>query len=99
MLFRSLLMDGAQTCTYPSPYVNQYEDIDNESNLGEKEKLTLELRILEELKDIYLSHNIPQKTRIIALRSFIKFKPFSLYMWRISVAWTMTTSRLLQMTT
>ena len=51
---------------------------DNESNLGEKEKLTLELRILEELKDIYLSHNIPQKTRIIALRSFIKFKPFSL---------------------
>ena len=40
-----LLMDGAQTCTYPSPSVNQYEVTHSDSHLCAQEKVKLALRI------------------------------------------------------
>ncbi len=75
---RVILVDGGQACTYPSPYVNKYGESVDISKSHEKEKLTREDRIVEELKGFYLSHSIPQTTRVISLRSFVKFKPFSL---------------------
>eukprot|EP00826_Nyctotherus_ovalis_P008291 TRINITY_DN12140_c0_g1_i25.p1 TRINITY_DN12140_c0_g1~~TRINITY_DN12140_c0_g1_i25.p1 ORF type:complete len:837 (+),score=182.99 TRINITY_DN12140_c0_g1_i25:73-2583(+) len=69
-----ILLDKGQACTYQSPYVSRYEENVKEG----EESLVLEQRIVEELKELYLAHNIPQKTRIISLKSFKKFKPFSL---------------------
>ena len=73
-----IMIDGGHTCTYPSPYVNKYGESVDTSKSHTKEDLTLEIRILEELKTFYVSHSIPQTTRTISLRSPAKFKPFSL---------------------
>ena len=61
-----IILDKGQARAYQSPYIG---------NLKEE---VLESRIVEELKELYLSHNIPQRTRIIALKSVIRFTPFSL---------------------
>jgi len=73
-----IMIDNAQACMYTSPYVNKYGESVDISKSQEKEKLSLEIRIVEELKTMYLLHSIPQTTRVIALKSFVKFKPYTL---------------------
>ena len=71
-----ILMDGGQACIYPSLYVSKYEkDI---LTSEEKETIKLEIAIKEELEELYLSHFVGQKIRVISLRSIGKIKPYSL---------------------
>ena len=73
-----ILIDGGHICTYPSPYVNKYGESVDVSKSRDSEGLKLENRIVEELKNLYLGHSLPQTTRLISLRSFVRFTSYAL---------------------
>eukprot|EP00826_Nyctotherus_ovalis_P050302 TRINITY_DN614_c0_g1_i8.p1 TRINITY_DN614_c0_g1~~TRINITY_DN614_c0_g1_i8.p1 ORF type:complete len:282 (+),score=49.43 TRINITY_DN614_c0_g1_i8:365-1210(+) len=71
-----VLIDGGQACIYPSPYISKYEK--NSETSEEKETAKLEIAVVEELVELYVNHGIGQRIRVVSLKSFAKFKPFSL---------------------
>ncbi len=73
-----VLVDGGHACNFPSPYVNKYGESVDVQKHRDQGPLLLEVRIVEDLKSMYLMHRVNQSVRTISLRSFNKFKPHAL---------------------
>eukprot|EP01022_Parablepharisma_sp_SALTPOND_P028418 TRINITY_DN70935_c0_g1_i1.p1 TRINITY_DN70935_c0_g1~~TRINITY_DN70935_c0_g1_i1.p1 ORF type:complete len:1572 (-),score=151.14 TRINITY_DN70935_c0_g1_i1:2181-6896(-) len=71
------LVDSGQVCCFPSPYVNRWGESVDIQKSGEYEPLKLENKILNELKEMYVSHRVKQSIRALSLRSAVDYKEYS----------------------